>query len=144
MGHEGRRFDLVTEWWKRHRRTIFGRRMTFDWVNDILPAKRMRRNRGMGSTSGSDALRKWAGCQRLVSADVISVVVNEEYSARQRDICSENLVFWGFVFGCYALLLSPSPVCQPANLFMRSRPMEDRGSWELFCWDPAHVTRGSG
>ena len=70
--------------------------------------------------------------ETVVSADVISVAVNEEYSARQRDICSENLVFWGFVFGCYALLLSLSPVCQPANLFMHSRPMEDQGSWELF------------
>lgn len=36
--------------------------------------------------------------QTVISADVIFTAGNEEYSSRQRDICSESLVFPAFFF----------------------------------------------
>lgn len=49
-----------------------------------------------------------------ISADVISVAVNAEYSSCQRDICSENLVFRAFLryHGLKVSLYSVSqPIC---------------------------------
>lgn len=49
---------------------------------------------GNAGMRGLDALRKWAGSQgTVIRADVTPVAVNEEYSACQRDICRQNLVF---------------------------------------------------
>lgn len=101
------------------------------------------RQRGSGSREEGDGNTR-GGCSQEVgrmpetvkSADVISVAVNEDYSACQRDICSENLIisiscflfFFAVMDSCFLFFVSR----QPASLFMSYSPFGDWSSWEHF------------
>lgn len=92
----------------------------------------------MRVASQEEAEERGMGCSQevgrmpetVISADVTSVVVHEEYSACQRDICSGHLDFRGFFFfpalavmdSCFLYLLSVSqPICLCPPVQWRNR-----------------------
>lgn len=79
-----------------------------------LTTREEMRSRDEGNGSGSDVLRKKAECQGwVITADVTSVALNEECSACQIDICSENLISCAFFFLSWTLAFSIS--CMAAS-----------------------------
>ncbi len=120
-----------------------------EWMNEIdWPRESGRQRRGGWE-------RKWFGFSQevgkmpgtVISDDVISVAVNEEYSACQRDICYQNLVFCAHFFAAmgssFLCLLSVSrPICsyppvQSRNGFLGSVfefLCTWRGFWLMQSW----------